>query len=89
MNGGVYNAEEGKAIVYALVSFLNSHQVLSMVTTHYGGMGLAGRKLRVRGFIEEKIHGALTIHHIDRLIDYSLIEETDEIIPHEALRIAE
>ncbi|MDL2330903.1 DNA mismatch repair protein MutS [Odoribacter sp. OttesenSCG-928-A06] len=83
------NPEEGKAIVSALVDFLNRNKALSMVTTHYSGLSVACRRLRVKGFLENKTDKILSLNNIDSFIDYTLIEDKEENVPHEALRIAE
>ena len=44
--------------------------------------------MRVKGFIKDKTDGRLTINNINEFIDYSLIEETQDSVPHEAMRIA-
>ena len=83
------NPEEGKAIVSALAEMLNQYHVLSMVTTHYSGLQLTVRRLRVKGLMEDKIDSKLSVQNINRLIEYTLIEDKEENVPHEALRIAE
>lgn len=82
------NPVEGQAIVNGVVDFLSAHQVMALVTTHYSGIIAAACRLRVRGFVEEKIQGEVTLENINRWIDYSLEEEQDNEVPREALRIA-
>lgn len=82
------NPIEGQAIVNGLVDFLTRHAVLALVTTHYNGIVTAGKRLRVKGFVEEKIQGEVTPGNIDRWIDYSLEEDQSDEVPREALRIA-
>lgn len=91
------NPEEGKAIVNALLHFLTQHKVLSVVTTHYSGLTADCRRLKVSGFSEYKMFDfdadgervTLTADNINRYIDYSLVPDTGESAPKEALRIAE
>lgn len=87
------NPAEGKAIVNALVDFLTRNKVLSVVTTHYDGITARCRRLRVCGLVENNIQdkegAALTIGDIRQYMDYSLIEDTEDEVPHEALRVAE
>ena len=44
--------------------------------------------MRVKGFIPDKITGQLTITYIKEFIDYSLVEDTQNSVPQEAMRIA-
>lgn len=82
------NPLEGRAIVNGVVGFLTEYRAMSLVTTHYSGIVASCRKLRVRGFVEEKIQGQVTWKNINDFIDYSLEEDQGEGVPHEALRIA-
>ena len=82
------NPIEGKALVQALISLLQQTSSVSLVTTHYSGLGAACRRLRVRGFVEDMEHVPLTPQNINRFIDYSLTEDLSDNVPHEALRIA-
>lgn len=82
------NPEEGRAIVNSVVGFLTDHKVMALVTTHYSGIIAGCRKLRVRGFVENKKNGEVNLKNINEFIDYSLREDAGEEIPHEALRIA-
>lgn len=82
------NPAEGKAIVNAVLDFLTENEVRSLITSHYSGIQASCRKLRVKGFMKEKVKGTLTIHNINEYIDYSLIEDNDTSVPQEAMRIA-
>lgn len=81
------NPYEGRAIVRAMLDILQEHHTRSLITTHYG-ITTSCRKLRVKGFIQEKIKDTLTIHNMHDFIDYSLVEETENEAPMEALRVA-
>ena len=81
------NPTEGKAIVSALLELLTEYKVSSLITSHYSGIGAACRKWRVKGFTGQP-NQTITMHNINQYIDYTLMEETDEEVPHEALRIA-
>lgn len=83
------NPAEGRALVCGVVELLAGTGVPVLITTHYSGIEGKCRKLRVRGFREEKIEGALTLANITSFIDYSLVEEEREEVPREAIRIAE
>ncbi len=82
------NPVEGKAIVQAIATLLDSSRSFSLITTHYSRLGLPCRRLRVRGFVEEMIDQPLTPATINRYMDYSLLPDTGDEVPHEALRIA-
>lgn len=82
------NPLEGRAIVNGVVDFLTTHRTMSLVTTHYSGITASCRRLRVKGFVEGRQAGEVTWKNINEFIDYSLIEDTGEKAPHEALRIA-
>lgn len=83
------NPVEGKALVQALASLLDTRKSITLVTTHYSQLGLACRRLRVKGFVENLVDTPLTAQNINRFIDYSLVEDASDEVPHEALRIAE
>lgn len=83
------NPVEGKALVQALLTLLQQTSSVSLVTTHYSGLGTACRRLRVRGFMEDMVDIPLNPRNINRFIDYSLTEDQSDNVPHEALRIAE
>lgn len=83
------NPLEGRAIVNGVIEFLADYQIWALVTTHYGGIIAPCRKLRVKGFREEKIKGKLTLQNITDYIDYSLTEDRSEEVSQEAIRIAE
>lgn len=83
------NPAEGRALVCGVVELLAGAGVPVLITTHYSGIEGKCRRLRVRGFREEKIEGALTLANVTSFIDYSLVEEEREEVPREAIRIAE
>ena len=59
-----------------------------MITSHYSGIKAHCKKMRVKGFVKEHVQGQLTINNINEFIDYSLIEDTHDSVPQEAMRIA-
>lgn len=81
------NPTEGKALVNALLELLDEYRTYALLTTHYSGIRTSGRKLRVKG-IPDDLKSGIAGGDINRLIDYSLIEDTGEEVPHEAVRIA-
>lgn len=82
------NPEEGRMIVNGVVGFLTDRGVQALVTTHYSGISTSCRKLRVKGFVEGKVQGHISLKNINEFIDYSLEEEHGDEVPQEALRIA-
>lgn len=84
------NPTEGQAIASALVDLLaESPEVRTIVTTHYSDINAPARRLRVRGFVEERVVKPLRVNDLNDCIDYRLDEVTETDVPHEALRIAE
>ena len=83
------NPVEGKALVQAIVTLLQESRCLTLVTTHYSQLGVACRRLRVKGFVENLVDVPLTAQNINRFIDYSLVADDSDEAPQEALRIAE
>ncbi|MDD2289448.1 MAG: hypothetical protein PHT64_02180 [Bacteroidales bacterium] len=82
------NPAEGAAILCALVEFLDRHKTMSLISTHYGDLGLSCRKLRVSGFDSTQVKGRLDPLMMNQHMNYSLIEEKEESVPMEALHIA-
>ena len=80
--------KSGKALVNALLNILQDQPSFSMVTSHYSGLSGQFRRLRVKGFRENKQVGTLTAENIADYLDYSLIEDPSEIVPEEAIKIA-
>ena len=83
------NPVEGKALVQAIASIMHQRDSITMITTHYSQLGTSCRRLRVKGFVESMADMPLTAQTINKFIDYSLIADTSDEVPHEALRIAE
>ncbi|MBR1799275.1 MAG: hypothetical protein IJ761_05185 [Bacteroidales bacterium] len=82
------NPVEGRAIVQAIAETLSEANSFAVVTTHYSGIGNGCRRLRVKGFIEDMLTEPVSPQNISRFIDYSLVDDTADDAPHEALRIA-
>ena len=81
------NPAEGRAIVSAMLDTLSENNVCCFITTHYDKIISDCRRLRVRGFADNvKIENE---KNIQQYIDYSLVEETETDVPHEAIRVAE
>jgi len=82
------NPVEGSAIVNSVLEFLYENKVQSVITTHFANITAPCKKLRVKGFIEKSMSEPVTYQNINDFIDYSLVEDTIERVPMEALRIA-
>ena len=83
------NPIEGKALVQSIATLMEGRNSTTMITTHYSQLGINCRRLRVKGFVDTMVDIPLSAKNINLFIDYSLVtDETDEV-PHEALRIAE
>lgn len=83
------NPVEGKALVQAIATIMHTRNSFTMLTTHYSQLGVECRRLRVHGFVESMVDVPLTAQNINRFIDYSLVADDSDDVPHEALRIAE
>ena len=83
------NPVEGKALVQAIATIMEQRTSITMITTHYSQLGVDCRRLRVKGFVESMSDIPLTAQTINRFIDYSLIPDSSDEAPQEALRIAE
>lgn len=83
------NPTEGKALVSGMVDLLQSHHILSLITTHYCGIKVDCNRLRVKGFREDKVKGKLDTKNINDYMDYSLQKDHSNEVPYEAIRIAE
>lgn len=83
------NPDEGCALVDALVKLFAKYNVRSVITTHYSGISAPCCRYRVRGFIEERLQLPLEVNKLNKYIDYSLIKDSSDTAPHEAVRIAE
>ncbi len=83
------NPEEGKALVSAFIRIMSEHHVMSLITTHYSGILVPTRKLRVKGLKTNQLTVNITPRTLNDFMDYSLIETQEDDVPMEALKIAE
>ncbi|NDW11869.1 DNA mismatch repair protein MutS [Bacteroides sp. 214] len=81
------NPSEGRAIVNAVLEILKEYNVLALLTTHYT-VTASCRRFRVKGLLEGYDSAQLTVDNIDKYIDYRLVYESGDTVPHEALKIA-
>lgn len=83
------NPEEGRAIVDALAAILSDTLTHTLLTTHYSSLRNASRRLRVVGLSADALsRNEISPDSISQLIDYSLIEDSSDHAPREALTIA-
>lgn len=82
------NPIEGTALVNAVVDILNQNEVCAFITTHYNGISAPCIRWRVKGFMEDRVMGALTTRNINDYIDYSIETDDSQMVPMEALNIA-
>ena len=82
------NPVEGKAIVQSLGDILSRRESFSIITTHYSELGTDCRRLRIAGFREDMANVPISPRNINQFMDYSVVEDSSETVPHEALRIA-
>ncbi len=82
------NPEEGSRLVNGFLRICNKLAFTSIVTTHYGGITVPCKKLRVKGLQIPSNVTKLSYTHISDYMDYSLIESEDNEVPKEAFTIA-
>lgn len=80
------NPTEGSAIVSAVLEIFREQNVRAFVTSHYDHIKATCRRKRVKGLTNLQ---DIDANHIERHIDYSLVDDAAGEVPHEALRIAE
>ena len=82
------NPDEGKRMVNGFIRICRKLSLTAIVTTHYSGLDVDCKRLRVKGLqIPENI-SSLSIGHISDYMDYSLIETRNDDVPKEAFTIA-
>jgi len=83
------NPDEGKAIVSSTLEFLAGQKTSGLITTHYSGIRVECRKLRIRGLMYEKLSEKIHLKDLNRYMDYRLEEVEMNEAPAEGIRIAE
>ncbi|MDR2414026.1 MAG: DNA mismatch repair protein MutS [Odoribacteraceae bacterium] len=81
------NPTEGVAIVNAITDLFACYRTRSLITTHYSGVRVPCRKLRIKGLDGQT--GNFAPRDLSERMDYSLVEEERERVPREATRVAE
>lgn len=82
------NPQEGRAILKSVGDILQKNKQMSVITTHYSGIGESFKMLRVKGIKKEKNKEEINLSNIEEFIDYSLIQVEKDEVPEEALTIA-
>ena len=82
------NPDEGKQMVCGFVRTCRKLSLTAIVTTHYSGLEVDCRRLRVKGLQIPTGVDSLSIGHIADYMDYSLIETHNDDVPKEAFTIA-
>lgn len=83
------NPVEGSAFVTAFMEIMTPFQNVCLVTTHYSGIKSSCRRLRVKGLQIDGNNEKITPQNINQFMDYALEESDQELVPHEAITIAE
>jgi DNA mismatch repair ATPase MutS len=82
------NPEEGKILVSAFLKMMEKHTVCSLISTHYTLTDTPCRHLRIKGLRLAGNPTHITPENITQHIDYSIIDNPTDHVPHEALQIA-
>lgn len=83
------NPKEGIAFVKATIEILNNYKTKCLITTHYSGVSTAIRKLRVKGLKIENANIKPDIKNLNNFMDYSLVEDNEQIVATDGITIAE
>ena len=81
------NPIEGVKLLNGFISTINTGNSISVVTTHYSNITADCRHMRVKGFINKDLKAPIAISNLSDNIDYSLIEDTTNTTPTEALNL--
>lgn len=82
------NPDEGKQMVNGFIRLSRKLALTAIVTTHYSGLDVDCKRLRVKGLQIPDGVNSLSIGHISDYMDYSLIETRNDDVPKEAFTIA-
>ena len=82
------NPDEGKQMVNGFVRICQKLSLTAIITTHYSGLDVDCRRLRVKGLQIPQGVDSLSIGHISDYMDYSLTETHNDDVPKEAFTIA-
>ena len=82
------NPDEGKRMVNGFIRICRKLLLTAIVTTHYSGLEVECKRLRVKGLQIPQGISSLNIGHISDYMDYTLIETCNDDVPKEAFTIA-
>ncbi len=82
------NPDEGKRMVNGFIRLSRKLSLTAIVTTHYSGLDVDCRRMRVKGLQIPDGINSLSIGHIADYMDYSLVETHNDDVPKEAFTIA-
>lgn len=82
------NPDEGKRMVNGFIRICRKLSLTAIVTTHYSGLDVDCRRMRVKGLQIPEGVNSLSIGHIADYMDYSLMEVHNDDVPKEAFTIA-
>lgn len=82
------NPDEGKMIVSGFLRSCKKLALTAIVTTHYSGINVDCKKLRVKGLHTPEDAQSLNERKISDYMDYSLVEAIDDDVPKDAFNIA-
>ncbi len=81
------NPIEGIKLLNGFITTVNLGNSFAVVTTHYSNITASCLRMRVKGFINKNLTPPISIANLSDNIDYSLIEDTSNEIPTEALNL--
>jgi DNA mismatch repair protein MutS2 len=81
------NPIEGVKLLNGFISTLSIGKSLSIITTHYSNIKSPCHHLRVKGFTKKEISSTVDIKNLSNYIDYSLVEDTSNTTPNEAINL--
>ena len=81
------NPIEGVKLLNGFISTINTGNSVCVVTTHYSNITAPCLHYRVKGFINNNLKPPISIANLSDNIDYSLVEDTTNTTPTEALAL--
>lgn len=81
------NPIEGVKLLQGFISTLSLGSSLSVITTHYSNIKTKCHRLRVKGFIGKNLVPPISIANLSDNIDYSLVEDSSDEAPTEAINL--
>ncbi len=81
------NPIEGVKLLNGFIATINMGNSICIITTHYSNITAPCLHFRVKGFINNNLQAPISIANLSDNIDYSLIEDTTNTTPIEALTL--